>query len=137
TGTAGLSAARESQPDVIVLDVVMPGLDGWSVLTSLKEDPETESIPVVMVTLLDEAELGISMGAVDYLIKPIRAPRLVSAIERWMGRNPDEVRILVVEDDPSLREITERTLVAAGYRVRTAVNGLEALKVLDTEPPDI
>ncbi len=134
SGEGGIARAKELRPDVIVLDVIMPGLDGWGVLTSLKQDPTTQSIPVVMVTLLDQAEVGMSMGAVDYLIKPVRADSLVLAIERWITRPASEVTVLVVEDDAALREITERTLSATGYQVITAANGELALQAMKQRP---
>jgi CheY-like chemotaxis protein len=137
TGEAGLEAAKRLSPHVIVLDVIMPGMDGWSVLTSLKESPETQDIPVVMLTLLEQAELGVAMGAVDYLVKPVRAARLVSAIGRWLDTNRAELRVLVVEDDEALREIAERSLTGAGYGVQTACNGLQALEVMQSEVPDL
>jgi len=137
TGAAGLSAAKRFKPHVIVLDVVMPGLDGWTVLTELKNDPDTQSIPVVMVTLLDQAEMGVSMGAVDYLIKPVNAPRLVSAVERWLGKPSAETNVLVVDDDPDMREIMQRTLQSAGYQVSVAVDGAKGLISIAQDPPDL
>jgi hypothetical protein len=137
TGADGVNAAKRHQPHVIVLDVVMPGMDGWEVLTSLKADPETESIPVIMVTLLEESNVGVSLGAVDYLVKPIKAPRLLAAIQKWLGRPRDQVNILVVEDDAALREIAERTLGGTGYKVATAENGAQALQAIASLPPDL
>jgi CheY-like chemotaxis protein len=137
TGGNALIAAKEHQPDVIVLDMVMPELDGWTALTALKQDPETESIPVILVTLSHEAELGVSMGAVDYLIKPVQPPKLVAAVQRWLGQSTANVGLLVVEDDDDLREIMQRTLSGAGYDVQLATNGLEALQRVKEAHPDL
>jgi hypothetical protein len=133
----GLAAAKRIKPDVIVLDVVMPELNGWTLLTELKQDPETEDIPVVMVTLLDEAELGVSMGAVDYLVKPVQPNKLVAAVARWLGDASTPAEILVVEDDKDLSEIMLRTLSNSGYGVRLARNGVEGLQRLNEVQPDL
>ena len=80
SGEDGLRLARELRPDVITLDVLMPGMDGWSVLAALKADAELADIPVVMLTMLDDRNLGYALGAADYLTKPIERERLVSVL---------------------------------------------------------
>lgn len=136
TGDAGLLAARTHVPDAIVLDVAMPGLGGWSVLTSLKEDPETSAIPVVTVTSLDQKDLGISLGASDYVIKPVLPATLLATLVRWLPRSEDARHVLVVEDDPDMQDILERTLQGAGYEVTCADNGRIGLEKLHKISPD-
>jgi PAS domain S-box-containing protein len=100
SGEAGLRLAAEHQPDVITLDVVMPGMDGWAVLSALKADPAISSIPVIMLTIMDEKHLGYMLGAAEYLTKPINRRRLASAIQkhaRSPGRSPQLDRALTEE----------------------------------------
>lgn len=84
-GKAGLALARSSRPAAITLDVMMPGMDGWAVLTALKSDPVLSEIPVVMVTVLEDSQLGFALGAADYLTKPVERARLVDALKRDWG----------------------------------------------------
>ena len=132
-GEGGLRAARELQPVAITLDVMMPKIDGWSVLKSLKADPLTADIPVIMLTMVSDKSLGFSLGASEYLTKPIDRDRLHQALERHAPR-PSE-RVLVVEDDPSTRELLVRLLTARGHAVSEASDGQAALDVLAATPP--
>ena len=109
-GEEGLRLARELQPDVITLDVLMPGMDGWSVLAALKADPALVDVPVVMLTMLDDRNLGYALGAADYLTKPIDRERLVAVL----GRHRRDLPVLVVDDDPDFRELARRTPRARG-----------------------
>jgi CheY-like chemotaxis protein len=130
-GEDGLRLARELAPDVITLDVLMPGMDGWSVLAALKADPALADIPVVMLTMLDDRNLGYALGAADYLTKPIDRERLVAVL----GRYRQDLPVLVVDDDPDFRDLARRTLEREGYTVVEAVNGRAALERLrDTTP---
>ena len=87
-GEEGLRRARELRPDVITLDVMMPGMDGWAVLSALKADPDTADIPVVMLTIVDDKNLGYALGAADYLTKPIDRERLVAVLKQHRPRPP-------------------------------------------------
>ena len=82
-GIQALKAVRKRTPDVILVDMMMPGMDGWEVLRELKADPELAHIPVVMITIVEERELGYSLGAVEYLTKPVNRARLEEMIERF------------------------------------------------------
>ena len=136
TGAEGLRLAVELRPAVITLDVMMPGLDGWSVLRRLKEDPVTAGIPVVMVTIVDERNLGFSMGAVDYLAKPIDRARLKQMLAhlRAAGRLGD---VLVVDDGADVRDLLRRQLSGEGFEVREAVNGREGLDRVREKIPGV
>ncbi|HET7321994.1 MAG TPA: response regulator, partial [Longimicrobiaceae bacterium] len=85
-GADGLEIARRERPDVITLDVMMPGTDGWSVLAALKADAALRSIPVLMMTIMDDPNLGFALGAADYLVKPVEREALLTAVRRVMQR---------------------------------------------------
>ena len=133
-GEEGLRLARELQPDVITLDVMMSGLDGWAVLTELKADPALADIPVVMLTFVDNKNLGYALGASDYLTKPIQRERLLAVLEKYR-RHPQPGPVLVVEDDPDTREILRRLLEKEGCQVIAAENGRVALERLAESRP--
>jgi PAS domain S-box-containing protein len=133
-GEEGLRLARELQPDVITLDVMMPGLDGWAVLTELKADPALAEIPVVMLTIVDNKNLGYALGASDYLTKPIQRERLLAVLEKYR-RHPQPGPVLVVEDDPETREILRRLLEKEGCQVIAVENGRVALERLAESQP--
>jgi signal transduction histidine kinase/CheY-like chemotaxis protein/HAMP domain-containing protein len=125
-GEEGLQLARQVRPDAITLDVMMPGMDGWSVLAALKADPEVADIPVIMLTIVDDKNLGYALGAADYLTKPLAdRSRLVAVLNRYRRRG---LPVLVVEDDVDLRELLRRTLQREGCAVTEAENGKVALE---------
>ncbi|MEM9693773.1 MAG: response regulator, partial [Myxococcota bacterium] len=134
-GEVGLARARESLPDLIVLDIVMPGLDGWSVLTALKEDSTTHDIPVVMLSFLESRNAGLALGAADYLVKPVPTTRLVNVVKKHCGALPSKV--LVVDDDEGSRELMRRALRVGGHRVVEAEDGALGLAALREERPDL
>jgi CheY-like chemotaxis protein len=134
-GVDGLRRAREARPAAITLDVLMPDLDGWTVLAALKGDPELADIPVVFVTILDEKTKGYSLGATEYLVKPVDRERLTHVLERLCG-NRSSRRILVVEDDETTRTVTQHALERQGWSVAQAENGRVALARLAEHRPD-
>jgi PAS domain S-box-containing protein len=135
-GRAGLEAARQHHPDVITLDVMMPGLDGWSVLTALKSDPATADIPVVMLSIVDERNLGIALGAAEYLTKPIERDQLLRVLRRY-GRSAGSRLVLVVEDDPLTRTALGRAMQEEGWEVALAEHGRAALARMAERVPDL
>jgi PAS domain S-box-containing protein len=138
-GAAGLKAARERHPDVITLDVVMPGQDGWAVLAALKSDPATADIPVVMLSVVDERNLGFALGAADYLTKPIERDRLLRVLHK-VGRGRPEAgarRVLVVEDDVATRAALRRAMEREGWDVVEAEHGRAALQRMVERAPDL
>jgi signal transduction histidine kinase/DNA-binding response OmpR family regulator len=135
-GATGLARARELRPAIITLDVMMPGMDGWEVLAALKENPETADIPVIVVSIVDEKGLGFSLGAADYLTKPLDFSRLSSVLNRHakvgLGR-----KVLIVEDNEATQELLQKRLTKEGWQVVAAGNGREALERLTQGPPDL
>jgi PAS domain S-box-containing protein len=133
-GTAGLRLARELLPDVITLDVLMPGMDGWAVLQSLKADPALAGIPVVMITVLDEKPLGFELGATGYLTKPVDRDRLTGLLQR-VAPHGAHAPVLIVEDEPDVRDLLRRIVEAEGYRVVEAENGGTGMARVAEETP--
>jgi len=132
-GPSGLNLAYSAHPQAIVLDILMPGVDGWAVLSALKKDPKLRPIPVILATQIDEREVGFALGAHDYLIKPIDKDRLLAALREHIA--PDEPRpILLVEDDADTRDRITRILAKAPFTVDTAIHGRDALDYLETAP---
>lgn len=136
TGQQGLARARSFRPHVITLDVMMPGMDGWSVLGSLKEAEDLRHVPVVMVSMVDERRKGFSLGATAYLTKPIERAQLVELVEAFRRENAP-LHVLVVDDEEDVREIVRRTLSDADLVVWEASEGAEALVAIDRERPDL
>jgi signal transduction histidine kinase/DNA-binding response OmpR family regulator len=134
SGEQGLRLAHELQPAAITLDVMMPEMDGWSVLRALKADPGLRKIPVIMLTMVDDRTRGYSLGAVDYLTKPVDREQLHKVLSRYYC-DEDVCPVLLVEDDAETREIMARTLEKAGWAVSGAGNGQEALDVMETMQP--
>jgi CheY-like chemotaxis protein/anti-sigma regulatory factor (Ser/Thr protein kinase) len=134
SGEQGLRLAQECQPVAITLDVMMPGMDGWSVLRVLKADPVLRNIPVIMLTMIDDQTRGYSLGAVDYLTKPVDRELLHKTLSRY--HCTDEIcPVLLVEDDVETRELMAHTLEKAGWTVSGAGNGQEALDLMpDVQP---
>jgi signal transduction histidine kinase/CheY-like chemotaxis protein len=135
-GKEGLHQARELQPDVITLDVAMPSMDGWSVLSALKADPHLANIPVIMLTMVDNKTMGYALGASEYMTKPINRERLMSVIRKY-SRFRTRRSVLIVEDDPDTRDIIKTTLAKEGWRVETAENGRVALERVAASLPGL
>jgi signal transduction histidine kinase/DNA-binding response OmpR family regulator len=139
SGHAGLGAAKRLLPQAITLDLGLPDLDGWEVLYRLKNDPATQGIPVLVVTAKDHGQLGPSLGAVDWLTKPVEAKRLLSALHRCqaLGAPRRPLRILVVDDEPTVLEALEILLTHEGHEVLRAHDGASALQRAQADLPDI
>jgi PAS domain S-box-containing protein len=127
TGPDGLRLARELHPAIITLDVMMPGMDGWAVLTQLKAEPELADIPVIMVTIVDDRNLGYALGATDYLTKPVDRDRLAALVRKYRREGGRDV-VLLVEDDAATRDMLRKTLEKEGWDVAEAENGRVGLQ---------
>ena len=132
TATEALNLARTIRPDAITLDVIMPKTDGWEVLSALKADPDLCDIPVVMVTVVPDRGIGLSLGAVDVLTKPVDRARLTALMHRLLRR---EGPVLLVEDDADTRDMMRHTIEKMGLPVAEAANGRAALSWLGDNPP--
>ncbi len=135
-GEEGLRLARKLRPTAITLDVMMPGMDGWMVLSALKSDPQLCDIPVLMLTIVDTENIGYALGATDYLTKPIDRDRLISLLARYRGSGSSP-HALVVEDDENSRLMMRRALEGEGWKVEDAENGRRALECIDRKKPGI
>ena len=137
SGEEGLRCARAHRPDVITLDISMPGgMDGWSVLSAIKADNELNETPVLVLTMVDNRNLGYALGAADYLMKPIDRQRLGTVLRKH-ARLSEKRPILVVEDDESTRDLLYAILSKEGLQVQTAENGNIALAKASANPPGL
>ncbi len=136
TGEEGLRLARELRPNVITLDVMMPGMDGWAVLQALKSDPVLADIPVIMATMVGDRGLGYALGASDYLIKPITREKLAKILRQYACDTPP-CRVLLVEDDDDARSMVATLLQKEGWQVDVAVDGFDALEHIAKSVPNL
>ena len=133
-GREGLKIAKQTRPDLITLDIIMPDLDGWSVLKTLKDDLELRDIPVVLVTIMGDRDMGFALGAADYITKPLDREMLLAAVNRH-ARRVEGAQVLVVDDDWKSRDMLRRTLAKEGWTVAEASNGREAISLLERSRP--
>ena len=135
-GEQGLELARQHKPDLITLDLMMPGIDGWQVLRQLKADPELESIPVIIISIVAERRQALFLGAIDALTKPIAQDDLLHILHRTLNGNRHS-RILAVDDNSDVLELIQSILENEVREIRTAKNGKQALQVLQNYHPDL
>jgi len=136
SGEAGLVLARSHRPDIITLDVMMPQMNGWQVLAAIKADVHLSTTPVVLLSVVENNEIAMALGATDCLTKPIDWGKLQVCLDRLLPRNDPE-RILVVEDDPASSELVTRILQKDGWRIEKASNGREAFACMEASPPSL
>ncbi len=134
TGAEALPLARQTRPCAITLDVMMPGMDGWAVLTALKNDPQLADIPVIMCTMVDDKTMGYALGATEYLVKPIDRKRLAAILKKYRCPHPP-CPVLLVEDHAPTRALMAQMLRGAGWQVAEAENGRSALECVAANLP--
>ncbi|MFZ2068339.1 MAG: response regulator, partial [Xanthobacteraceae bacterium] len=132
-GIEALHLMRTQPPDVVTLDVMMPKMDGWSVLGIMKSEPQLAHIPVIMLTIVDHRNLGFSLGASEYMTKPIDRNRLIALIEKFAVSRRDGT-VLVIDDDPDVRAMVKATIDDVGMKATTVANGQAALDWLASHP---
>jgi CheY-like chemotaxis protein len=139
TGAEAMTLARELKPDAITLDILLPGGDGHEVLARLKAAPETRDIPVVVVSITENQDLGLSLGAADWFVKPAPRDDFVSAIRRAVGDVPrsSTATVLVVDDEPATLEFLTDVLAVQGFRVLTAPDGRQGIALALAHQPDV
>jgi PAS domain S-box-containing protein len=137
-GLDGLQMARQQQPQAILLDILMPGADGWQVLHDLKNDPTTANIPVILHTIVDKKALGFQLGAAAYLLKPLDPVAVRETLERVIFQNGHSPkRVLVVDDDLNVADMLRQFLAESDFSLESAQDGLAGLKSIETNRPDI
>ncbi|XXF78825.1 response regulator [Myxococcaceae bacterium GXIMD 01537] len=134
-GLTALNKARDLKPQAIILDILLPKLDGWQVLSQLKSDPALASIPVILVSVEEQRARGFSLGACEYLVKPVEPEQLVEVVRRSLGTSVSSAEVLVVDDDASTRELVSRNLRRAGFSTTEARSGEDALLKARVSPP--
>ncbi|HYR28291.1 MAG TPA: response regulator, partial [Thermoanaerobaculia bacterium] len=138
-GDEALRMARESMPAAVTLDLVLPGVDGWEVLKRLKGDVATREIPVVIISMMDNRDLGMALGADDYFVKPVDRTRLLQRLRDITARGPNgaKPRLLVIDDDAAVHTLLDEDLSGLGYAIDKALSGEEGLKVAEANAPDV
>ena len=135
SGEEGLRMARESRPDLITVDLVMPRMDGWQLVKALKNDPQLKQIPIVVVSIVANEHAGKVFGAIDLVEKPLIRENLIAALSRNLASGKGNV--LVIDDDPDARRILTTCLAEEGMHAETAANGREAVEMLERFSPDL
>lgn len=135
-GEEGINLAKQLHPHAILLDVMMPGMDGWMVLSNLKKDPDLANIPIIMISIMDDQKLGTLLGATEYLVKPIRRDELNVILKKYLSTG-DKQEVLLVEDEVLSRRLLESMLKDAGWQVHSAENGRVALDYLKEKTPQL
>jgi signal transduction histidine kinase/DNA-binding response OmpR family regulator len=139
-GETGIAMAGARAPAAIILDVLLPGIDGWEVLRRLKETPGLRDVPVVIVTVIDERHVGLALGAADYLVKPVQREALLAPLQRYATAVPaptERLRVLAVDDEAAARDLIRNALAPERFEVTEAGSGRAALDLMATEQFDL
>jgi CheY-like chemotaxis protein len=134
-GEEGLDTVRRLSPAGVVLDILLPGIDGWDVLAQLKADPGTAAIPVVVVSMLDERGRGFALGAAEYLVKPVGKEQLLAALYRAAAMPERKHTVVAIDDDPLAIELVRASLEPEGWTVLGAATGQEGLALVRDRQP--
>jgi signal transduction histidine kinase/DNA-binding response OmpR family regulator len=136
-GEEGLDTARRLTPAGVILDILLPGIDGWEVLAQLKADPRTAPIPVIVVSMLDERGRGFALGAAEYLVKPVDKEQLLAAVYRAASMPERKHTVVAIDDDPLAIELARANLEPAGWTVLGAASGQEGLALIRERQPSV
>jgi len=136
TGDDALKLASRVRPVAVTLDLVIPGTDGLGVLKRLRDDPETRHLPVIIISVLDNRELGLTLGADDYFVKPVEREALLRRLAELVPREVGPARVLVIDDDPALHEMLESGLPER-WVLMHAHTGREGIEIARRERPDL
>jgi signal transduction histidine kinase/CheY-like chemotaxis protein len=134
-GDEAMRLAKDSRPAAVTLDLVLPGMDGWEVLKRLKNDDATRELPVVIISMVDNRDLGLALGADDYFVKPVDRARLLDRLREITARGGK--RLLVIDDDAAVQTLLEEDLSALGYAIDKAFNGEDGLRAAEERAPDV
>jgi signal transduction histidine kinase/CheY-like chemotaxis protein len=129
-----LETIQQCQPDLVILDVLMPHFDGWEVLTQLKSMPETAAIPVIICSIVEQQQLGLALGAHAYLVKPVREEDFLALVQQLA---PASTRILVIDDNPDTQQIVSAMLEGHGCQVVAAEDGVQGWEAVQEQRPDL
>ena len=134
SGAEALVKAKQLRPDAIILDVLMANGNGFETLVALRKQPETAGIPIIILSIIDQKQVGFALGATDYLVKPIRKPLLLETVCKYVPRHTDDdSAILIVDDDASTLEVLTETLRSVGYETQSVQTGERALEILSSK----
>jgi PAS domain S-box-containing protein len=136
-GREGLKKARSLQPKAIILDILLPDENGWEILSELKADPFTRSIPVIVLSIVDDTKRGYRLGAHDYLVKPFKRDSLMNALDGLNAPDRQPIHLLAVDDDPKIIDLVRQLLKGEPFQIASASNGKKALKAISHSRPDI
>jgi signal transduction histidine kinase/DNA-binding response OmpR family regulator len=136
-GDEAVRIARESHPAAVTLDLVLPGMDGWDVLKRLKGDDVTRHIPVVIISMIDNRDLGMALGADDYFVKPVDRDRLLSRLREITASSNGTPRLLLIDDDAAVHALLDEDLSALGFAVDKVFCGEDGLRVAEENEPDV
>jgi CheY-like chemotaxis protein len=134
-GEEGLDTVRRLSPAGVILDILLPGIDGWEVLAQLKADPQTAPIPVIVVSMLDERGRGFALGAAEYLVKPVGKEQLRAALHRAAAMPERKHAVVAIDDDPLSIELVRANLETEGWAVLGAATGQEGLALIRERQP--
>jgi DNA-binding response OmpR family regulator len=137
TAAEGAAVAADRHPDVILLDLLLPDQSGLELLQKLKRDPSTARIPVLVVSIMNDTVKGLTMGAADYLVKPVERAAMVAAVRRLLDGGAREPTVLVVDDEHDTAELIRDTLRTEGLRTQVAHHGRQALELIARKKPDL
>jgi signal transduction histidine kinase/DNA-binding response OmpR family regulator len=134
-GQEGLDTVRRLSPAGVILDILLPGIDGWEVLAQLKAEPQTAAIPVIVVSMLDERGRGFALGAAEYLVKPVGKDQLLAALYRAAAIRERKHTVVAIDDDPLAVELVRANLEPEGWTVLGAATGQEGLALIRERQP--